>query len=73
MRDITHNNIYEHVLNSIVHSYREIYFVSLSENYCRMIYPDENHLLERGNYSEIVNRHFVNGKILKYDEENVRK
>ena len=73
MRDITHNNIYEHVLNSVVNSYRAIYFVNLVENYCRMIYPDENHLLERGNYSEIVNRHFVNGKILKNDEENVRK
>lgn len=38
-----------------------------------MIYPDENHILERGNYSEIVNRHFANGKILKYEENNVRE
>lgn len=73
IRDVTHMNIYEHVLGSVVHSYREVYFVNLMENYCRMIYPDENHLLERGNYSEIVNRHFANGKILKYDEENVRQ
>ena len=72
MRDVTHLNIYEHVLGSVVHCYREVYFVNLKENYCRMIYPDDNHLLERGNYSEIVNRHFANGKILKYDEENVR-
>ncbi len=73
IRDVTHLNIYENVLNSVVNSYREVYFINLRENYCRMIHPDDNHLLERGNYSEIVNRHFANGKILKYDEENVRK
>jgi len=38
-----------------------------------MIYPDENHLLERGNYEAVLDRHFGMGKILKYDEENVRK
>ena len=73
IRDVTHNNIYEHVLNSVANTYREVYFVNLKENYCRMIYPDENHLLERGVYSELVNRHFANGTILKYNEENVRK
>lgn len=38
-----------------------------------MIYPNENHILERGNYEEMVNRHFYTGKILDIDEENVRK
>lgn len=73
LRDVTHHNIYEHVLKSVANAYREVYFLNLNENYCRMIYPDENHLLERGNYSELVNRHFANGTILKHNEEYVRK
>lgn len=73
MRDVTHMRIYEETLNSMLLSYREVYFIHLQDNYCRMIYPDENHMLERGNYEEVVNRHFGTGKILKYDEENVRK
>ena len=73
LRDITHIHIYENALRSIMHSYREVYFVHLQDNYCRMIYPDDNHLLERGNYEEVINRHFGTGRILKYDEENVRK
>lgn len=73
LRDITHTHIYENALRSIMHSYREVYFVHLQDNYCRMIYPDDNHLLERGNYEEVINRHFGTGRILKYDEENVRK
>ena len=54
-------------------SYREVYFIHLQDNYCRMLYPDENRMLERGNYEETVNRHFGTGKILPYDEEKVRK
>ena len=56
----------------MVLSYREVYFLHLKDNYCRMIYPDENHMMERGNYESVVNRHFGTGRILKYDEENVR-
>lgn len=73
VRDITHMHIYEDALKSIMHSYREVYFIHLQDNYCRMIYPDDNHLLERGNYEELINRHFGTGRILKYDEEKVRK
>lgn len=73
MRDVTHNHIYEDALKSVMLSYREVYFVHLQDNYCRMIYPDENRMLERGNYEETVNRHFGTGKILPYDEANVRK
>ncbi len=73
VQDITHFRIYENTLNNILLSYREVYFVQLQDNYCRMIYPDNNHLLERGNYEEVVNRHFGTGKILPYDAENVRR
>ncbi len=71
--DITHTQIYEKALNSIMYSYREVYFLHLKHNYIRMIYPDDNNLLERGNYEESVNRHFRAGKITQKDEENVRK
>lgn len=73
LRDVTHSHIYQNALDSIVYSYREVYFVQLQDNYVRMIYPDENHMLDRGNYEEFVNRHFTTGRILSYDEENVRK
>lgn len=73
LRDVTHMHIYEDALNSIMLSYREVYFVNLQDNYCRMIYPDENNVLERGDYEESINRHFQMGKILKYDEPNIRR
>ena len=73
MQDVTHTRIYESALNNIMASFREVYFLNLQDNHCRMIYPDENRLLDRGNFEEIVNRHFSTGKILPYDEENIRE
>ncbi len=73
MRDVTHIYIHETALDSIIHSYRKVYFVHLEDNYCRMIYPDENKLLERGNYEELVNRQYTMGIIRPYDEKNIRK
>ena len=72
MRDVTHMQIHEGALNSMVLAYREVYFLHLKDNYCRMIYPDANGLMERGNYEAVVDRHFGTGKIIKYDEKNVR-
>ncbi len=71
-RDVTHSHIYQNALDSIVYAYREVYYVQLQDNYIRMIYPDEDHMLDRGNYEEVVNRHFGTGRILPYDEDNVR-
>lgn len=73
LQDETHSHIYEGTLKSTLKAYREVYFVQLSDNYYRMIYPDENYLQERGNYEEGVNRHFGSGKIAPYDEANIRK
>lgn len=73
IQDVTHSRIYENALNNIMMSFREVYFLHLQDNYCRMIYPDENRLLDRGNFEEVVNRHFSTGKILAYDEENIRQ
>ena len=73
VQDDTHSQIYESSLNNIMSSFREVYFLHLEDNYCRMVYPDENHLLDRGVYEEVLNRHFEAGKIMPYDEENIRK
>lgn len=73
LQDATHTQIYEDALKGVMQSYREVYFVHLQDNYCRMIYPDENNMLERGNYEETVNRHFGMGRILKHNEEKVRE
>ncbi len=73
VQDVTHSSIYEKTLNHVLLSFREVYFLHLQDNHCRMIYPDDNHLLERGNYEEVVNRHFNTGKILPFDETGVRK
>ncbi len=73
LNDVTHMHIYENALKSIMYSYREVYFVHLQDNYCRMIYPDENHALERGNYEAMISRHFHTGRILPVDERQVRK
>lgn len=72
LRDVTHTRVYEGALKKIVSAYREVYFMHLKDNYLRMIYPDENHLLERGNYEEIINRHMATGRILPYDDEGVK-
>ncbi len=73
MRDVTHMQLHEGALASMVLAYREVYFLHLQDNYIRMIYPDENRLLERGNYEAVVDRHFCNGRIVAEDEENVRR
>lgn len=73
LRNVTHRQLYEGVFNSMVLSYREIYYLQLQENYCRMIHPDQTSVTERGNYSAMVDRHFGTGKILKHDEQNIRE
>ena len=73
LRDVTHTRMNKDALDQIMQSYREVYFINLKDNYCRMIYPNGENMLERGNYEELVNRHYGNGRILTYDEKNVRK
>ena len=73
LQDETRAQIYEGVSNSIMSTFREVYYLQLQDNYCRKVYPEDNELLDRGNYEEVVNRHFDNGRIKPYDEANVRK
>ena len=71
--DETHSHIYQQVSSNIMESFREVYYIQLQDNYCRMVYPNENDILSRGNYEEMVNRHFEAGQISLYDEKEVRK
>lgn len=73
LRDVTHTHIYDGALKSIMNSYREVHYVNLQDNYTRMIYPNEDDMSERGDYEEMLNRHFECGKILRDDEGNIRK
>ena len=73
MQDVTHMQLQKRTLNSVVNAYREVYFLQLQDNYCRKIYPDDELIMDRGDYGAMVERHFCMGRILKYDEENVRR
>lgn len=73
IEDVTHDSIYKKALSNVMLSFREVYFLHLQDNYCRLIHPDDNHMLERGNYEEVVNRHFSAGRILSDDETAVRR
>lgn len=72
MQDTTHSHIYESVSGNIMQSFREVYFLNLQDNYCRMIYPYADDILQRGNFEEVVNRGFESGKIRPYDEKGIR-
>lgn len=73
LQDITHSYIYESISNTIMTSFREVYFLELQDNYCRMIYPDGDNLVERGNYEEMINRHFAVGIIRQEDARKARE
>jgi len=73
MKDETNSHVYEKVSNNIMTSFREVYYIRLQDNYCRMVYPYEDDLLDRGNYEEMISRHFESGVISLYDEKGVRE
>ena len=73
MQDVTNSHVYEKVSNNIMASFREVYFIGLHDNYCRMVYPNEDNLVNRGNYEELISRHFEGGQISTYDEKGVRE
>lgn len=70
LRDVTKTYIYESILKSSMISSRKVYFVHLEDDYYRMVYPDENSMLEQGSYTKAVNRIVQNGGI-RQDVEQV--
>ena len=73
LQDVTNTHVYEKISNNIMTSFREVYYLRLQDNYCRMVYPNENTLIDRGDYEEMINRHFEAGQISFYDEAGVRE
>lgn len=73
MKETTRTQIYENVLRTVLKPYRAVFYLDVDDRHSRMVYPDDNRLLERGNHYEILNRHFKNGTIRPDDEENVRR
>ncbi len=72
-QDVTHMQVQKRALNSLVNAYREVYYIQLQDNYCRKIHPEDDLIMDRGNYESMVERHFGTGRILRHDEENVRR
>lgn len=73
MQDVTDMQVQKRALSSLVNVYLEVYYIQLHDNYCRKVYPDDELIMDRGNYEGMVERHFGTGRILKYDEDNVRR
>ncbi len=71
--DITKEYIYEKAVNCLNTSQDIVYFLHLKDKYARMIYPDDNHLLERGNYDDTIDKYLTDSKVYSYDEEELRE
>ncbi len=72
MKDETKTRIYQNIIKTALKPYRAVYYLDMDDKHTRIIYPDENYLLERVNHYEILNRHIKNGTIRPDDEENIR-
>ncbi len=73
MQDVTHMQMQLKALDSLLHSYQEVYYLQLKENYCRKLYPEDDLIMDRGNYEGMIERHFGTGRILQHDGENIRR
>lgn len=70
LRDVTKTYIYESILKSSMMTNHKVYFVHLEDDYFRMVYPDENSMLEQGSYTKTVARIMANGGI-RQDAEHI--
>lgn len=73
MQDVTQMQMQQKSLDSLLHAYQEVYYLQLKENYCRKLYPEDDLIMDRGNYEGMIERHIVMGLILAQDEEGVRR
>ena len=72
LKDETRMHMCESVMKQMVERYKEVYYVHLQENFGRMLYPDQDHLMERGRYEEAIQLHIANGIIHPEDAEAVK-
>lgn len=70
LQDVTKTYIYESILKSSMTSNRRVYFVQLEDDYYRMVYPDENSMLEQGRYTKAVSNMIQNGGV-RYEAEQL--
>ncbi len=73
MEDETKVHTCEAAMNQLVQEYKEVYYVHLQENFGRMLYPDENRLMEQGRYEEMIQVHIANGTIYPEDAQKARE
>lgn len=57
----------EATMNQLMKSCEEVYYLHFHENFGRKLYPDDNHLMERGKYEETIRVHIDNGIICQED------
>lgn len=67
LQDETRIHMYETGMNQLMRKYKEVYYVHLQENYGRMLYPDDNRLMEQGKYEETIKNHIALGLIYTED------
>lgn len=73
LTDMTKSYIYEVVLKGRLMPYREVYFIHLNDDRYRMIYPDENSIMERGIYTEEISRYFKSEELNPDEKEKIRE
>lgn len=54
-------------------AYREVYFLNIQKDYYYMLYPRRGAKEETGKFSTAVDKHFLAGKIVRENEEQIRK
>lgn len=71
LEDETKIHMCEAAMNLLVKDFKEVYYVHLQENFGRMLYPDDNHLMERGKYEDTIRNHIENGIVHPEDVAKV--
>lgn len=67
LEDETRLHTCEATMIGLVQEYQEAYYVHLQENFGRMLYPDDNRLMEQGQYEETIKIHLENGMVCPED------
>lgn len=67
VEDETRVHMCEATMNRLMKRCEEVYYLHFHENFGRMLYPDENHLMERGKYEETIQVHLDKGMIYPED------
>lgn len=64
-------SVYQSTINSIAKAYRAIYCIQMDKDICQLVYSEEGGEEEKGNYSEMIARHFDNGMVAKDNRSEI--